>query len=207
MAYAYAVNKNSSAGSLTDDAGRFTLQIKQGDTLAFSYLGYSVTKFFTHLLKDSVKNSVLYIKAYLKPKVTELTPAIIVSHSISKEARELYEGRIREYRNQVSNPFSVSSTGAGLNIDALYYMFSKKGKELQKLSAIYQQLLIDEMKEKRISSEKLRVITGNDTLDTKDFLNYCYLPDQFVLSASDYDLFIAVKNYYRAYMEMHRRKQ
>ena len=63
------------------------------------------------------------------------------------------------------------------------------------------------MKEQRISSEKIRAITGNDTLDTKDFLSSCFLPEQFVLSASDYDLFVAVKNCYRSYMEIHRKKE
>lgn len=200
MTYAYAVNKNTSTGTITDEGGKFSLQIHLGDTLAFSYLGYSVTKFFTHLMKDSVKNSALNLKIYLKQKVTELKPILIATHAISKEAKELYEGRIGEYQRGIESPLASPISG-------LYYTFSKRGKQLQKLSVLYQQLLIEEMKEQRISSEKIRAITGNDTLDTKDFLNNCFLPDQFILSSSDYELLVAVKNCYRNYMELHRKKK
>ena len=200
MPYAYAVNKNSSIGTLTDDAGNFSLNIRLGDTLAFSYLGYSVINIFTNLLKDSVKDSFLRIKIFLKPKITELKTMIISSHSFSKEIKETYEEKIGEYYRGISSPLASP-------ISAMYYAWSKKGKELKKLSVLYQQLLEDEVKEHRISSEKIRSITGNDTLEVKDFLNYCYLPDQFVLSASDYDLFLAVKRYYREYMEMRRKKK
>ena len=200
MAFAYAVNKNSTIGTVTDDAGKFSFHIHLGDTLAFSYLGYSVKKIFTHTLKDSVRNTTLSIKIYLKPKANELKDVVIASHSFSKEIKETYQNKIDEYYRGISSPLTSP-------ISAMYYAWSKKGKELEKLSVLYQQLLIDEVKEKRISAEKLRAITGNDTIDVKDFLNYCYMPDQFVVSASDYDLYIAVKRYYRDYMEMKRRKK
>ncbi len=200
MPYAYAVNKNSTIGTVTDDAGRFSFRIHLGDTLAFSYLGYSVTKLFTHLLKDSVKNSSLSLKVFLKPKINELKQVDITTHSFSKEIKETYKEKINEYYRGISSPLASP-------ISAMYYAWSKKGRELEKLSVLYQQLLIDEVKEKRISAEKVRSITGNDTIDVKDFLNHCYLPDQFVISASDYDLFISVKRCYRDYMEMRRKKK
>ena len=200
MPFAYAVNKNTSSGTFTNDAGRFTLQIHLGDTLSFSYLGYSVTKVFTQALKDSVRNSVLDLKVYLKQKITELKPVIVATHSFSKEAKELYEEKTGEYKRGISSPLASP-------ISAMYYAWSKKGRELEKLSVLYEQLMVDEIKEYRLSPEKVRALTGNDTLDVKDFLNSCYLPEQFVISSSDYDLFLAVKNYYREYMEIHRRKK
>ena len=39
MPYAYIVNKNSTVGTLSDEAGKFSIRIKLGDTLSFSYLG------------------------------------------------------------------------------------------------------------------------------------------------------------------------
>lgn len=207
MPYAYAVNKNSSVGTVADETGKFSLRIHTGDTLCFSYLGYSVTKIYTHQLKDSIRNHALNVSAYLKQKANELKPVIVAAHSFSKEARELFEGRINEYHRGVSSLFGASRSGAALNLDALYYMWSKKGKELQKLSVLYQQLLIEEIKEQRLSSEKIRTLTGNDSLDVKDFLNSCFLPEQFVVSASDYDLFVAVKNCYRMYLGTKREKE
>lgn len=200
MPYAYAVNKNSGTGTVTDDGGKFSLHMRMGDTLAFSYVGYSVKKVFTHILKDSVKNGNLSVKVFLKSKTNELKTIVISPSGFSKEIKQTYAEKIGEYKRGISSPLANP-------IDAMYYAWSKKGHELQKLSVLYEQLLIDEIKEARLSPEKVRAITGNDTIDVKDFLNYCFLPEQFILSSSDYDLFFAVKRYYKGYMEIRRRKQ
>jgi hypothetical protein len=194
MQFAYVINRNSSRGIVADEKGSFTIRIHLGDTLCFSYVGYSLTKVFTHLLKDSITGSVLYLKAYLKSKNNELNAITITPHNVSKEQREMYQRKINEYRLGISSPLASP-------ISALYYTFSKKGKELKKLSFLYDQLLIDEVKESRLSPERIRSITGNDTLDTPTFLNHCYLPNQFVVFASDYDLFFVVHKYYKQYME------
>lgn len=207
MPYAYVVNKNSTTGTLSDEAGKFFIRIKLGDTLNFSYLGYSVTKFFTHTLKDSVKNSSLSVKIYIKPKVTELKQVTIATHSFTKEEKEYYGRKVDEYKRGFSETFGIGPTGAGLNLDALYYAWSKKGKELQKLSVLYQQLLIDEVKEHRLSDQKIRELTKNDTMDVKKFLNSCYLPDQFIVNASDYELYSVVNKYYKQYIEMYNKKK
>ena len=200
MQFAYVINKNASIGIATDEKGNFNLHIHLGDTLCFSYVGYFMTKLQTHLLKDSVKNSVLMAKIYLKQKVSELRTAMIVSHSFSKEIKETYQRKIDEYNRGISSPLASP-------ISALYYSFSHKGKELEKLSFLYQQLMMDEIKENRLSAERIRNITGNDTLNIKDFSNYCYFPDQFISSASDYELFLSVKRYYRQYMDARRKKE
>lgn len=199
MQFAYVVNKNSTNGMVADAQGKFNLKIRLGDTLSFSYVGYTVTKVFTHKLKDSVKNSTLKINVLLKPKAKELNTVTVTTYGFSKEQKESYKRKIDAYKREASTPFVMNNTGAGLNIDALYYLWSKKGKQLQKLSLLYDQLLIDEIKEVRLNPERVRSITGNDTLDVKEFLNYCFLPDQFVVSASDYELYILVVKYYQEY--------
>lgn len=199
MQFAYVVNKNITSGLVADEKGRFTIRVHVGDTLSFSYVGYFVTKVHTHLLKDSVKNSILTIQAYLKPKARELSPVIVTPRTFSKEQKEAYKRKTDEYRMGISNPLASP-------IDALYYTFSKKGKELQKLSFLYDRLLIDEIKDARLNPERVRNLTGNDTLDVPQFLNHCFLPDQFVVSASDYDLFLSVSKYYKQYMEDRKRK-
>ncbi len=194
MQYAYVINKNTTTGIVANEEGKFTLKIQPGDTLTFSYLGYFVTKVYTHTLKDSVKNAALNIKVYLKSKAKELNPVIVRPNSFSKESKEMYKRKIDEYHRGIASPLASP-------IDALYYTFSKKGKELKKLSFLYDQLLIDEIIEARLNPELVRVITGNDTLDVPTFLNYCYLPNQFVVSASDYELFYSIKKYYLNYLK------
>ena len=199
MQYAYVINKNASNGIVTNDKGEFSLRIHIGDTLCISYVGYFMTTLYTCLLKDSVKNSVLNVKIYLQQKTSQLSAVVIASHSFSKEQKETYQRKIDEYSRGISSPLASP-------ISALYYTFSKKGKELQKLSVLYRQLEVNERKESRLSPDRVRRITGNDTLNVNDFLNYCFLPDQFIFYASDYDLFLTIKKYYARYMEIHRRR-
>lgn len=183
---------------VADAKGAFSFRIHIGDTLAFSYVGYFVTKVYTHTLKDSVKNSTLIVRVSLKPKVKELSTVVVTPHAFSKEQKETYKRKIDEYHRGLS----IASP-----IDALYYTFSKKGKQLKELSLLYDQLLINELKESRLSPERIRSITGNDTLNVQEFLNYCFLPDQFVVSASDYELFLSINKYYKSYMEEKRKKK
>jgi len=207
MQFAYVVNRNLSRGIVTDEKGNFTLRIHAGDTLCFSYVGYSLTKVFTHLLRDSVRNNSLSIKVFMKPKASDLKTVVVTDKSLTKEEKEYYSRKVDAYKRTTSNFLTTSVTGAGLSIDALYYTFSRKGKELKKLSFLYDSLMIQEIIESRLSPERIRSITGNDTLNVPSFLNRCFLPDQFVLSASDYDLFFAVNKYYKLYMEEKRRGQ
>lgn len=198
--FAYVVNNRSSSGTLSDEKGNFVIKVNTGDSLSFSHLGYNIIKLFTHLLKDSIKNNSVYVKIILKPKAKELQPVIISSNSFSKEEKEFYEQKVNEYERGISSPLASPIT-------AMYYAWSKKGNELKKLSAAYYQLLIDEVREHRLSDEKIRTLTGNDTLNVPAFTTYCFLPDQFVVSASDYDLFLVIKRCYKQYSEIYRNRK
>lgn len=200
MPFAYVVNNRSSSGTLSDEKGNFLIKVTIGDSVSFSHLGYGITKIFTHLLKDSIKNNSLSVKIILRPKAKELAPVIISSHSFSKEEKEYYERKVTEYERGLDSPLASPIT-------AMYYAWSKRGHELKKLSAVYYQLLKDEVREHRLSDEKIRVLTGNDTLNVQAFTNYCFLPDQFVVSASDYDLFLAIKRCYKQYSEIFRKEK
>lgn len=199
MPFVYIVNKNSSTGTLSDETGKFQFRINLGDTLVFSFLGYSIIKVNTKPLKDSVKNNSLAIKVFLQPESIQLKDVIIIPNSFTKGTKQFYLGRIAEYKRGITNPI-------GDPVNALYYALSRKGKELKKLSAIYDQLLIDEMKDYRLSDERIRFITHNDSLNVQAFRRYCFLPDQFVINASDYDLFFVIHKCYREFIRTYRKE-
>ena len=142
----------------------------------------------------------LNIKIFIKPKINELKQVTIATHSFTKEQKEYYAKKVDEYHRGMESPLADPIT-------AMYYAWSKKGKELQKLSLLYQQLLIDEVKEHRLSDQKIRELTKNDTMNVKAFLNTCFLPDQFILNASDYELYFAVNRYYKEYIEAYRKNK
>ena len=52
LEFASVYVKHSTNGVATDDKGQFTLQAKQGDTLAVSYLGYKTKEFIVGNSED-----------------------------------------------------------------------------------------------------------------------------------------------------------
>ena len=140
------------------------------------------------------------MKIVLKPKARELKPVIITTNEFTKEEKEFYNRKIEEYYTMTEHPLQSP-------ISAMYYAFSKEGKQLQKLSALYEQLVTDEIREHRLSDEKIRNLVQNDTLNATSFFNYCVIPDESVLQDSDYDLYAKVNYCYKEYAEICRKKK
>lgn len=187
LPFAYVINKNAGHGVPTNEQGRFALHASVGDTISVSYLGF----YNRSIAVDSAAKRAS-ISFFMQSKTQRLKPAMVFSTGWSKESKEIYASRIGEYQRGMDAPLASPIT-------ALYYAFSKRGKQLQKLSELYQQLLIDEIKESRLPPDLLRSVTGDPNLNTRDFLNYCFLPNSYVINANDYELLVAVKNCYKAY--------
>ncbi len=190
IAFVLALNKNSQNGTMTDASGRFEVNAGSRDTLIFSYLGYEVRRICLATLPDSIKNNKLRLKVILQKKVQSLQQVIIMSTEFSKEEKKYYTSKIDEYER-------FKSQGIESPITGLYYAFSKEGKSLKKLTAMYDELLYEELLEKRLSDQKLRELTKDSRLDCKAFRDYCRLSDDFLRLASEYDLFDAVVRKYK----------
>jgi hypothetical protein len=189
IAFVYALNRNTYVGTMTDAAGSFELSAKLSDTLIFNYLGYEVRRLLVGTFKDSVKNNLLKLKVVLVKKPYNLQQVIIMSTEFSKEEKQYYSDKVSEYERFKSQGISSPITG-------LYMAFSHEGKSMKKLTEMYDQLLYDELLEKRLSDAKLRQVTGDENLDCKAFRNYCRLSENFLRLASEYDLFVAVAKLY-----------
>jgi hypothetical protein len=188
--FVISMNKNTQNGTMTDASGHFELSAGKRDTLIFSYLGYEVSRISLLTFSDSVKNNSLRLKIVLKKKVLTLQQVIITSTEFSKEEKKYYTTKIDEYERLKSQGISSPITG-------LYYAFSKEGKSLKKLTEMYDELLYEELLEKRLSDQKLREVTKDDRLDCKAFRDYCRISGDFLTLASEYDLFEAVVKKYR----------
>jgi hypothetical protein len=190
--YVYALNRNSDVGTMSDVKGWFDLAATVHDTLIFSYLGYEVKRVFLNKYKDSVRNNSIFIKVILIKKVQTLQQVIILSKEFTREEKQYYSAKIEEYQR-------FKDQGIMSPITGLYMAFSKEGKSLRKLTAMYDELLYQELLEKRLSNEKLRQVTGDEQLDCDAFRNYCRISDDFLVLASEYDLFEVVVRKYKDY--------
>ena len=86
------------------------------------------------------------------------------------------------------NPSGSTPGSIGISIDGLYQLFSKEGKTRRKLEAMKQEDLKKLLVEYRYNTEYISYITKLKGQELKNFMKYCNLPDNFVLTANDYDL-------------------
>jgi hypothetical protein len=189
MPFVYALNRNTYVGTMTDASGRFELSAKLSDTLIFNYLGYEVRKLWLGSVRDSVRNGILALKVVLVKKPYTLQQVIIMSTEFTKEEKQYYSDKIDMYERLKSQGISSPITG-------LYMNFSHEGKSMKKLITMYDELIYDELLEKRLSDAKLRQLTGDENIDCKAFRSYCRLSEDFLRLASEYDLYVAVAKLY-----------
>jgi hypothetical protein len=189
--FAYAINKQTGNGAVSDFNGEFTIKGKANDTLSFSFLGYFKKQIVVKHIRSVNDSTKYYLKVILKREVYALTTINVNTFKIKP-----YE---REYMERVINKPHIT----GMNviespITAIYDQFSHKGKANRKLAALFEQLLIDEEVSQKFNPEIMRRLTGDDTIDFEKFKKYCYnINDYFIINHNGYDLYAPIMDCYK----------
>ncbi|GIV28256.1 MAG: hypothetical protein KatS3mg027_2070 [Bacteroidia bacterium] len=187
LPFAYVINKNTSFGTVTDVNGFFSLKANEQDTIIFSYTGY-VKKYVPVFILQ--KNNKIILK-----KNTFLLKQVNVQVFKYENYEKDYMKRVIE-KTQMPVIDVISSP-----ITALYMQFSKKGRELQKLSKIFEEIFIKEQVEKKINPQILYQLTGDANIDIDALRKFCgfYLSDYYILNHEGYDLYSKVLECYYRY--------
>lgn len=188
LPFVYVINKNTSFGTVSDVNGRFQLKADVNDTLVFSYVGY-LKRYVS--VKDFEK---MNRKIIMKKNVYQLQ---MVNVKVLK-----YENYEKDYMKRVIEKSQMPVVDIiSSPITALYMQFSKKGKELQRLSKIFEEIFIREQVEKKINPQILYQLTGDANVDIEALRKFCgfYLSDYFVLNHDGYELYSKVLECYYRY--------
>lgn len=188
LPFAYIINKSSGNGTMTDHEGRFSLSTNSADTLICSYVGYAKTRVPVRDLKADNKGQVHIIMEQLP---VELSTVNVTSFRIKPYEREYMSDIID--RSRILNRQYV-----GNPVTALYMQFSREGRQVQKLAKIFEQILIEEQVQKKLSREILVKLTGDEQIDYNAFRKYCYyVNDYFIVTHDGVDLYQKVMECYR----------
>ncbi len=113
----YGVNvtlKGTNTGVITNDKGEYSISVKSGSTLAFSYIGFKA--------QDIVVGSNSTINVSLAADANALTEVVVTALGISKESRKLgyavttVSGEVMTKAREVNVANSLSGRVAGLNV-------------------------------------------------------------------------------------------
>jgi hypothetical protein len=186
------INKRTNNGSFADAEGKFSVKAYQTDTLQLSVIGYHSKKI---CLRDSIVKSHYYIEVEMQKLVYTLKEVSVFGtrslSDIDKDIAKLDSTRRSRYYTDIN---AISSP-----ITYLYERFSKFGKSKQKVAAWENEdLKMDILK------DLFRLYVKNDIIELSEeefeaFIIYCNLSEEFIKSANQFELVMAIKGKYEAF--------
>lgn len=189
LPFAYVIVKNTGSGTMGDHLGRFSITAELNDTLIFSYTGFLKTLVPVRKLGTDFSKVIVT----LTPLPVQLAQ-VNISAFVIKPYERSYMNDIIE-KSQVQRMEYVNSP-----ITALYMRYSKEGRQVRKLSEIFEQILLEEQVQKKLSREILVRLTQDENIDYLTFRKYCYyLSDYFIASHDGVELYSKVMECYRHY--------
>ncbi len=188
MPFVLVINKSTGNGTVSDNEGRFSLSAKEMDTLIFSFVGYSKVNI---PVKSLEKDSNGKTRIYLNRLPINLTVINVTTFKIKPYEREYMKDIIGKSRMGVINSFNSP-------FSAMYMQFSKEGKQVRKLSKIFEDMMIEEQVQQKLTPEILRRLTEDENLDYYVFRKYCFqLTNDYILSHDGFELYSKVMECYR----------
>jgi hypothetical protein len=190
MPFVYIINKSNGNGTMSDNEGRFTINTNVNDTLVCSYVGYARTFVPVKNLKANSKGE---IKLVLSNIMVNLNTVTVTSFKIKPYERDYMKDVID--RSQIRKLDYATSP-----ISALYMRYSKEGRQLRKLAAIFENIFIEEEVQKKLSPQILAKLTGDDKIDYEAFRKYCYyVSNQYIVDHEGAELYTKVMDCYKRY--------
>lgn len=187
---ATVVNKKTKQITRSSEKGDFLLWVSWGDSIKVSSVGYKTTGIeWDGRTPDPTiemkQEAIVLQEVVVKDKRMEQIKQQIDELLASPEA----DGKLhwKDLANVINT--NTSTPGSiGISIDALYDLFSKEGKSKRKLEAMKQEDLRKLLVEYRYNKEYVSYVTKLKGEELLDFMSFCKLPDDFVLTANEYDL-------------------
>ena len=188
MPFVYIINKSNGNGTMSDNDGKFTLSTYSWDTLVCSYVGFAK-------LYIPVKKLVADGQGIVKLIMSQM-PYALSTVNVSVFKYKAYE---RDYMNDIIDRSRMKTIDyANSPITALYMRYSKEGKQVRKLAKIFEDILLEEQVQKKLSREILTRLTGDDTIDYMAFRKYCYyVNDYYIISHDGVELYSKVMDCYK----------
>jgi hypothetical protein len=194
LAKVYIYNSHSDEGFYNNTKGEFSSQAMVGDTLFAALQGYAVD---TMVYKG--QNTVFF---QLKALTIRLREVAIIGSALSPNER--YEKTKKEYkyatdRGSSKDLLQLGQNGAGLGIDAIYNLLSRKGRNARHLQEILEKDYKEQIIDFKFRPELVKESLGIRGFELQDFMQQYRPSYDFVLAASDYAFIIYLRNSYSAY--------
>jgi hypothetical protein len=185
--FAYVVNKKSGVGTVTSDKGYFEIRANATDTILISCIGYIARKIEAKEILE-LPSYKIHQGIILFAKTYNLNTVMISPKELTQNQKNFYERFINVPAPPLTSPIS-----------ALYYEYSKEGRERQKLIEIYKKELFFERAERRLAYFFNVKKVDLSKFDERAFIMFCKLTEEVVNYANDYDFYYKVSRCFDDY--------
>lgn len=218
----HVVNVSNQWGTLSNREGQFKINAFPGDTLRITCVGYDPLKY--HLPTDRLSpviplhivmhsDTLLIIGATIYPWPADAEALKQAILAMDDQTPKMPDLKLNDRRyNAATAPYGNSNVSIpgmgdpGLTytiqgpITALYEAFSRSAKSQRK----YESLVNEDSKKviaaRRYNAEVVKRVTSFKTdKEIQDFMLYCNLTVDFIISSSEYELYFAIHQCLLAY--------
>ncbi len=198
---AHVVNKRTFFGAVSNQNGFFYMEMKLGDTLIVSSLGYEYFYYIPTEKPTDLLTIVLAEKIYLLNEVD------LNSYKLtSNEPKEIRLGTPMVPKNSdIRYPEHTKATLAN-PIDLLYEMFSSRSKQLKILRELEAQDQYKYKLQEGNNRETLTNLTGLSKDELEEFLFFCKYSSTQINTMNDYNLLVSLLRCYDEYLRIKERE-
>ncbi len=194
IAKVFVTNTRTKANIYNNLKGEFTVNVRLNDVLIFAKTGY---------FNDTVKVTALQtLPVYLKRSSIVLREVTIRDSALTAEKqRDANKKEFSQAYGALANKdlLTVGSNGAGIGIDAIYNMLSRRGRNATKLREIIDRDYKAKVVDDRFNPIIVGSITGLKGEQLTSFM-YRYRPDyNLVVMLNDYDFISYIKSSYNRF--------
>jgi hypothetical protein len=188
LPFVYIINKSNGNGTMSDNEGKFSLYSDRNDTLICSYVGYLKAYVPVKNLRPDEKGLVKVIMTQMLINLSQVT--------VTTFKYKPYE---RDYMNKVIDESKIRTLSYFQSpISALYMQYSKEGRQMRKLAKIFENILIEEKVNQKLSPEILAKLTGDSSIDYEAFRKFCYtLSNDYIFYHDGAELYSRVMDCYK----------
>jgi hypothetical protein len=184
---------NTQTRYISNRSGMFHINITTSDTIYITGIGYGQKKFIgSEIIPQNHDDT---IRIYLRPTVYKLKEVMVTNNhkrdSIARLAAEYL--KTDPLQNNYDRIINRPKGGFMSPLTAMYEAWSKNGLEMQKFEDFLHYAEMQKEVDKRYNRKVIKQISGLDETDLDDFILFCKIDRQFILSSPDYDLYLAIK--------------
>jgi len=211
ISFALIKNQMLKTKIIADEQGRYTISFKQGDLLKITAIGYEDGFYIINDTSEIVNDFPIQLKSKIyELKEFTLTPyKTILQFKNAFVQLELPKDKptpelnlpfykVRPPDNNGDDLGGVSFTSP---ISAIYNTFSHRGKMMKKYKSLMTNDYNSKIVQKRFTRNLVAKIVPIKTTDELDaFIEFCKFDFNFLLTASEYELILAVQKKYLEYI-------